>query len=74
MFFCILFNDLTVYLLLLCSPVSNKKNHSKKHIIGDKNDGVGTRRQLSFNEQALLSILDPKFLKNLAKVMNGSNP
>ena len=36
-----------------------QKNHLKTQIIGDKNVGFSTRRQLTFNEQALLSILEP---------------
>ena len=37
-----------------------QKNHPKTKIIGDKNVGVSTRKQLPFNEQALLSIVEPK--------------
>ena len=36
-----------------------QKNHLETQIIDDKNVGVITRRQLTFNEQALLSILEP---------------
>ena len=37
-----------------------QKNHSESLIMGDKNVGVITRRQLPSVEQALLSIVEPK--------------
>ena len=39
-----------------------QKNHPKIQIIGDKNVGVGTRIQITFNEQALFLIVEPKNL------------
>ena len=37
-----------------------QKNHPESQIMGDKNIGVKTRRQLPDVEQALLSIVEPK--------------
>ena len=51
-----------------------QKNHLESQIMGDKNVGVITRRQLPSVEQALLSIVEPRTLHKLAKLMNGSNP
>ena len=44
-----------------------QKNHPKTQIIGDKDVGVSTRRQITFNEQALLSIVEPKNFKEESK-------
>ena len=51
-----------------------QKNHPETQIIGDKNVGVSTRRQLTFNEQALLSIVENKDFTEAIKMMNGSKP
>ena len=52
-----------------------QKNHPETQIIGDKNAVVSTRRQLTFNEQSLLSIVEPKdFTKARKSNMNGSKP
>ena len=37
-----------------------QKDHPKTQIISDKDVGVSTRKQLLFNEQALLSVVEPK--------------
>ena len=37
-----------------------QKDHLESQIMGDKNAGVKTRRQLPDVEQALLSIVEPK--------------
>ena len=50
------------------SPISDaktssrrvQKDHPETQIIGDKDVGVSTRRKLLFNEQALLSVVEPK--------------
>ena len=44
-----------------------QKNNPETQIIGDKNVGVSIRRQLTFNEQALLSIVEPKNFKEESK-------
>ena len=51
-----------------------QKDHPETQIIGDKDVGVSTRRQLLFNEQALLSVVEPTNFIEGNKMMNGSKP
>jgi len=44
-----------------------QKDHPKSHIMGDKNVGVKTRRQLPDVEQALLSIVEPNNFTEASK-------
>ena len=45
-----------------------QKNHLDSQIMGDKNDGVKTRRQLPSVEQALLSIVEQKNFTEASKI------
>ena len=44
-----------------------QKNNLETQIRGDKDVGVSTRRQLLFNEQALLSVVEPKNFAEASK-------
>ena len=44
-----------------------QKNHLESQIIGDKESGVKIRRKLFDEEQALLSIVEPKTFKEACK-------
>ena len=44
-----------------------QKNHPETQIIGDKDVGVSTRRKLIFNEQDLLSVVEPKKFAKASK-------
>ena len=44
-----------------------QKNHPESQIIGDKESGVKIRRKLFDEEQALLSIVEPKTFKEACK-------
>ena len=45
-----------------------QKNHPKNKITGDKELGVKTRRKLIDEEQAILSIIEPKTFKEACKI------
>ena len=45
-----------------------QKDHPETQIIGDKYAGVSTRIQLIFNEQALLSVMEPKNFIETSKI------
>ena len=47
-----------------------QKNHPKTQFIGDKYVGVNSRRKLMLNEQALLSVVEPKNLIESSKYNN----
>jgi regulator of extracellular matrix RemA (YlzA/DUF370 family) len=48
-----------------------QKNHLESQIIGDKNARVETRRKLTFDsEHAMLSMIEPKSLKEAKKSKN----
>jgi regulator of extracellular matrix RemA (YlzA/DUF370 family) len=45
-----------------------QKNHLESQIIVDKSVGVETRRRLAFDsEQAMLSLIEPKSIKEVVK-------
>ena len=44
-----------------------QKNHLESQIMGDKNAGVKTRRQLPGDEKSILSIVEPKNFTDSSK-------